>query len=59
MQLDNTHRAHSKQWQREDNERQQHDAIFHSLKFKRLLNIQIQFVCFTLIYFVVLLVVLS
>ena len=42
----------------EDNERQ-HDAIFHSLKFKRILNIQIQFVYFTLFYFVILLVVLS
>ena len=42
----------------EDKDRQ-HDAIFHSLKFKRLLNIQIQFVYFNLFHFVVLLVVLS
>ena len=59
MQLDNTHRAHSKQWQREDNERQQHDTIICRLNFKQFLNIQIGSVFFTLFYFVVLLVVLS
>ena len=59
MQLDNTHRAPFKTMaRREDNERQQHDTIIHSLNFKQFLNIKIRSVYFTLFYFVVLLVVL-